>query len=171
MDAGTRIPCQWIIVGCGRLFVSRTASVSPRFASIVGPGTTPLSAKPVMLCPGANSHSTSRASIATSTRPPMRPPSSAVCARASYGYGQRVFFRQILHEDLGCASYLIAGGSEAVVVDPKWEIEDYLRVAAAHELRIAHVLETHDHADHLSGRGRLMATTAAEHRRLRDAEA
>ena len=71
-----------------------------------------------------------------------------------------MLFRQVLHEDLGCASYLIAGG-EAVVVDPKWEIEDYLALAAEQELVIGHVLETHNHADHLSGRGRLAATTGA----------
>jgi hydroxyacylglutathione hydrolase len=88
-----------------------------------------------------------------------------VYARSKYGYGERVFFRQILHEDLGCASYLIADGGDAVVVDPKWEIEDYLRIAAEQELRIAHVLETHDHADHLSGRGRLLAATGAERER------
>jgi hydroxyacylglutathione hydrolase len=72
-----------------------------------------------------------------------------------------MLFRQVLHEDLGCASYVIAGGSEAVVVDPKWEIEDYLALAAEQELAIAHVLETHNHADHLSGRGRLAAATGA----------
>jgi hydroxyacylglutathione hydrolase len=77
-----------------------------------------------------------------------------------------MFFRQVLHEDLGCASYLIAGGSEAVVVDPKWEIEDYVRIAIEHELVIAHVLETHDHADHVSGRGRLAAATGAPLREL-----
>jgi hydroxyacylglutathione hydrolase len=73
-----------------------------------------------------------------------------------------MFFRQVLHEDLGCASYVIAGGSEAVVVDPKWEIEDYLRVAIEHDLVIAHILETHDHADHVSGQGRLTAAIGAE---------
>ena len=92
--------------------------------------------------------------------------SAAACAnriqRQSDGYAQDVLFRQVLHEDLGCASYLIAGGSEAAVVDPKWEIEDYLAIAAEQELVIAHVLETHDHADHLSGRGRLVAATGAK---------
>ena len=34
-----------------------------------------------------------------------------------------MLFRQILHEDLGCASYVIADGGEAAVVDPKWQIE------------------------------------------------
>src|SRR5437763_1218003 len=37
-----------------------------------------------------------------------------------------MLFRQVLHEDLGCASYVIADGGEAAVVDPKWEIEEYL---------------------------------------------
>ena len=66
-----------------------------------------------------------------------------------------MFFRQLLHEDLGCASYVIADGGEAVVVDPKWEIEDYLRLAALHGFELRHVLETHTHADHVSGRARL----------------
>jgi hydroxyacylglutathione hydrolase len=72
-----------------------------------------------------------------------------------------VFFRQILHEDLGCASYVIAGSGEAVVVDPKLEIEDYLRLADEHGLRITRILETHDHADHVSGRARLEEATGA----------
>jgi hydroxyacylglutathione hydrolase len=72
-----------------------------------------------------------------------------------------MLFRQVLHEDLACASYVIAGGGEAAIVDPKWEIEDYLVLAEEHELRIAYVLETHNHADHLSGRGRLAEATGA----------
>jgi hydroxyacylglutathione hydrolase len=72
-----------------------------------------------------------------------------------------MLFRQILHEDLGCASYVIADDGEAAVVDPKWRIEDYLALANEHDVRIRHVLETHNHADHLSGRGRLAAATGA----------
>jgi hydroxyacylglutathione hydrolase len=72
-----------------------------------------------------------------------------------------MLFRQILHEDLGCASYVIADGGEAVVVDPKWEIEDYLRLADEHGFRITRILETHDHADHVSGRARLAEVTGA----------
>jgi hydroxyacylglutathione hydrolase len=70
-------------------------------------------------------------------------------------------FRQVLHEDLGCASYVVADGGEAAVVDPKWEIEEYLDLAREHDFRIRHVLETHNHADHLSGHGRLAAATGA----------
>jgi hydroxyacylglutathione hydrolase len=72
-----------------------------------------------------------------------------------------VFFRQVLNDDLGCASYVIADGGEAAVVDPKWEIEEYLELADGHGFRIAHILETHNHADHVSGHGRLAAATGA----------
>jgi hydroxyacylglutathione hydrolase len=72
-----------------------------------------------------------------------------------------MLFRQVLHEDLGCASYVVADGGEAAVVDPKWEIEEYLDLAREHDFRIRHVLETHNHADHVSGHGRLAAATGA----------
>src|ERR1044072_9264418 len=72
-----------------------------------------------------------------------------------------MLFRQVLPEDLGCASYLIADGGEAAVIDPKWEIEDYLALADEHNFRITHVLETHNHADHVSGKGRLRKVTGA----------
>jgi hydroxyacylglutathione hydrolase len=72
-----------------------------------------------------------------------------------------MFFRQVLQEDLACASYVIADSGEAAVVDPKWEVEDYLDLADEHDFRIAHVLETHNHADHVSGHGRLAEATGA----------
>lgn len=72
-----------------------------------------------------------------------------------------MFLRQILHDDLGCASYVIADAGEGAVVDPKWEIDDYLELADEHRFEIRHVLETHNHADHVSGRGRLRAATGA----------
>jgi hydroxyacylglutathione hydrolase len=72
-----------------------------------------------------------------------------------------MFFRQVLHEDLGCASYVVADGGQAAVIDPKWDIDDYLRLAEEHGFSIAHVLETHNHADHVSGKGRLAKATGA----------
>jgi glyoxylase-like metal-dependent hydrolase (beta-lactamase superfamily II)/rhodanese-related sulfurtransferase len=68
-----------------------------------------------------------------------------------------LIFRQLLDEDLGCASYLVGDASAgvAVVVDPPFAIEPLLEEAARHELRIVRTLETHTHADHLSGHGRL----------------
>lgn len=72
-----------------------------------------------------------------------------------------MLFRQVLHGDLGCASYVIADAGVGAVVDPKWEVEDYLALAEEHGFEIRHVLETHNHADHVSGRGRLAAATGA----------
>jgi glyoxylase-like metal-dependent hydrolase (beta-lactamase superfamily II)/rhodanese-related sulfurtransferase len=72
-----------------------------------------------------------------------------------------MFFRQVLHRDLGCASYVIADGGEGAVIDPKWEIEEYLALAEENGFEIRHVLETHNHADHVSGRGRLAEATGA----------
>jgi glyoxylase-like metal-dependent hydrolase (beta-lactamase superfamily II)/rhodanese-related sulfurtransferase len=75
-----------------------------------------------------------------------------------------MFFRQIIHEDLGCASYVVADSGEAIVVDPKWVIDDYLTIAAEARASIMHIGETHFHADHVSGRSRLAdATGAAAH--------
>jgi glyoxylase-like metal-dependent hydrolase (beta-lactamase superfamily II)/rhodanese-related sulfurtransferase len=74
-----------------------------------------------------------------------------------------MLFRQIIHEDLGCASYLVADRETgiAVVIDPQWEVEPYRRLARLHGVRIGHVLETHNHADHVSGHGRLVRQTGA----------
>jgi hydroxyacylglutathione hydrolase len=77
-------------------------------------------------------------------------------------HDRRMFFRQVLHEDLGCASYVIADGGQAAVIDPKWDIEDYLALADEHGFRIRHIVETHNHADHVSGKGRLAKATGAE---------
>jgi glyoxylase-like metal-dependent hydrolase (beta-lactamase superfamily II)/rhodanese-related sulfurtransferase len=64
-----------------------------------------------------------------------------------------LLFRQFVNEDLGCASYLVgdAETGAAVVVDPAFDIEQY----AEEGVRVERVLETHTHADHLSGHGRL----------------
>jgi glyoxylase-like metal-dependent hydrolase (beta-lactamase superfamily II)/rhodanese-related sulfurtransferase len=72
-----------------------------------------------------------------------------------------MFFRQVLHEDLGCASYVVADGGEAAVIDPKWEVEEYLALAEEHGFAVTHILETHNHADHVSGKGRLAKATGA----------
>src|SRR5437868_11292609 len=68
-----------------------------------------------------------------------------------------VIFRQFVDEDHGCASYLVGDESvgEAVLVDPAFRIEQYLEAAERHEVRLVRVLETHTHADHVSGHGRL----------------
>jgi hydroxyacylglutathione hydrolase len=74
-----------------------------------------------------------------------------------------VIFRQFVHDDLGCASYLIGDEDEGVaaVIDPKLDIDEYLRMARFLGVQIEHILETHNHADHVSGHGRLAAATGA----------
>jgi hydroxyacylglutathione hydrolase len=68
-----------------------------------------------------------------------------------------VIFRQFVDDDLGCASYLVGDEEthQAVVVDPAYAIEQYLVAAEQEGVRIVRTLETHTHADHVSGHGRL----------------
>jgi glyoxylase-like metal-dependent hydrolase (beta-lactamase superfamily II)/rhodanese-related sulfurtransferase len=68
-----------------------------------------------------------------------------------------VLFSQLLNDDLGCASYLVGceEAGEVVVVDPHLAIESILAEAERLEARIVRTLETHTHADHVSGHGRL----------------
>jgi glyoxylase-like metal-dependent hydrolase (beta-lactamase superfamily II)/rhodanese-related sulfurtransferase len=74
-----------------------------------------------------------------------------------------MLFRQITHDDLGCASYLVGdeNAGVAAVVDPRLEIDEYLRLARYAGVHIEHILETHNHADHVSGHGRLAVATGA----------
>jgi len=68
-----------------------------------------------------------------------------------------VLFKQFVDDDLGCASYLVGDehAGVAVVVDPAYRIEPYLADAERRGVWLTAVLETHTHADHVSGHGRL----------------
>ncbi len=74
-----------------------------------------------------------------------------------------MLFRQLTHDDLGCASYLVGdeGAGVAAVVDPRLDIDEYLRLARYTGVHVERILETHNHADHVSGHGRLAAATGA----------
>jgi glyoxylase-like metal-dependent hydrolase (beta-lactamase superfamily II)/rhodanese-related sulfurtransferase len=72
-----------------------------------------------------------------------------------------MIFRQFLQEDLACASYMVGDDGVVAVVDPKFGIDEYLETARYLGVRIEHILETHNHADHVSGHGRLAAATGA----------
>jgi hydroxyacylglutathione hydrolase len=67
-----------------------------------------------------------------------------------------MLFLQFVDEDLGCASYLVGDeeAGESVVVDPAYAIEQYVEAAKHHKVKLTRVLETHTHADHVSGHGR-----------------
>ena len=68
-----------------------------------------------------------------------------------------MLFQQYLDDDLGCASYVVGDedAGVAAVVDPPFAIEPLLEDAARRGVRVVRVVETHTHADHLSGHGRL----------------
>ncbi len=74
-----------------------------------------------------------------------------------------MFFRQYYLECLSHASYLIGDTTtgRAVVVDPQRDIAEYVADAELHGLRIEKVLETHFHADFLSGHLELAERTGA----------
>ncbi|MCH8902248.1 MAG: MBL fold metallo-hydrolase, partial [Chloroflexi bacterium] len=63
-----------------------------------------------------------------------------------------MYFKQFLHDDLGCSSYLIASrqSREAIVVDPQFDIQPYLDLARERGYTVAGVIDTHLHADHIS---------------------
>lgn len=63
--------------------------------------------------------------------------------------GTQIF--QVNRPARGCLSYVVASDGEAVVIDPLRHIEHYTRLAEEHGLRITRVLDTHGHADHISG--------------------
>src|SRR5919202_1806325 len=75
-----------------------------------------------------------------------------------------MLFRQFVDEGLGCGSYLVGDehAGVAVVVDPAYAIEPYLEEAERRRVRIERVLETHTHADHVSGHGRLALELGAK---------
>lgn len=75
-----------------------------------------------------------------------------------------MYFKQILDEQCGCASYLIASrqSHEAAIVDPSIATEQYDALLAERGFRLRYVIDTHVHADHVSGGRRLAARHGAE---------
>ncbi len=73
-------------------------------------------------------------------------------------------FSQHYLDCLSQASYLVGDetSGRAAVVDPRRDVDEYLAEAAEAGLRITHVIETHVHADFLSGHLELAAATGAE---------
>ncbi len=95
-----------------------------------------------------------------------------------------MFFKQIKVEGLGCLSYIIGCplDGKAFVIDPKRDVDDYIRIADENGLVIKGVIDTHVHADHISGGQELRARTGAdvyihenagvlyEHQKLKDGD-
>lgn len=95
-----------------------------------------------------------------------------------------MYFRQITVPGLGCNSYVIGcpGAREMVVVDPKRDVQDYMDISRDEGMKITRIIETHVHADHVSGNQELKSRTGAdvyfsehspvtfEHKKLREGD-
>jgi hydroxyacylglutathione hydrolase len=64
-----------------------------------------------------------------------------------------LYFRQLLHEDRSCASYLVGCPTLGLcaAIDPQGDPQWYIDAADANAMVISHVVDTHVHADHHSG--------------------
>ena len=93
-----------------------------------------------------------------------------------------MYFKQFYLNCLAHASYLIGSDGEAAVVDPQRDVDQYLDEAAAQNLKIKYIIETHLHADFVSGHRELQERSGAQiifgaqakatipHRAVRDGE-
>jgi len=93
-----------------------------------------------------------------------------------------MFFKQFYLGCLAHASYLIGSEGEAAVVDPQRDVDEYLEEGRAQGFQIKYVIETHLHADFVSGHQEIAARTGAqiifgekagvefEHRAVREGE-
>jgi glyoxylase-like metal-dependent hydrolase (beta-lactamase superfamily II)/rhodanese-related sulfurtransferase len=75
-----------------------------------------------------------------------------------------MYFKQLLNERCGCASYLIASRQThgAAIIDPAIETEPYEALLRERGFRLQYVIDTHIHADHVSGARRLVAEHGGE---------
>ena len=74
-----------------------------------------------------------------------------------------MYFKQFLDERYGCASYMVASRQthEAAIVDPSLDMEPYEAVLRERDFQLRYVIDTHVHADHLSGARQLAAKHGA----------
>src|SRR5438552_7674037 len=73
-----------------------------------------------------------------------------------------MYFKQFYLNCLAHASYLIGSDGEAAVVDPQRDVDQYIDEARAQNLQIKFIIETHLHADFVSGHRELAEKTGAE---------
>ena len=75
-----------------------------------------------------------------------------------------MFFHQRFIPGLAIASYMVGDerSQQVAVIDPTRDVQEYLDIAEREGLRISHVLETHVHADFVSGSAELKARLGDE---------
>src|SRR6266487_4410404 len=91
-------------------------------------------------------------------------PSSRACfsGQAPALPGASMYFKQFYLGCLAHASYLIGSDGEAAVVDPQRDVDQYIEEANTQGLKIRYIIETHLHADFVSGHRELAERTGAE---------
>ncbi|MBH76007.1 MAG: MBL fold metallo-hydrolase [Flavobacteriales bacterium] len=73
-----------------------------------------------------------------------------------------MYVKQIYTKCLSQASYYIESGGEAVVIDPLRDVNEYIKIADHASVKIKYVIETHFHADFVSGHLTLAKLTGAK---------
>jgi glyoxylase-like metal-dependent hydrolase (beta-lactamase superfamily II) len=72
-----------------------------------------------------------------------------------------MFIQQFFVAGLAHSSYLLGGASNCAIIDPRRDVEIYLDAAASMGMKITHILQTHLHADFVSGHLDLAEATGA----------
>jgi glyoxylase-like metal-dependent hydrolase (beta-lactamase superfamily II)/rhodanese-related sulfurtransferase len=75
-----------------------------------------------------------------------------------------MYFKQIVVPGMGCFSYVIGcpQAKAMAVIDPKRDVQDYLDISRQEGMKITHIIDTHVHADHVSGNQELRSHTGAD---------
>ncbi len=73
-----------------------------------------------------------------------------------------MYFKQFYLGCLSHASYYLGSEGEAAIIDPQRDVQQYIDEAEAQGQRIKYIIETHSHADFVSGHVELAAKTGAE---------
>lgn len=75
-----------------------------------------------------------------------------------------MWFETIIREETGCATYMVGcqRTNECLIFDPLWDIQPYLDIAKKKKSKMRYVVDSHSHADQISGARRLVKETGAE---------
>jgi glyoxylase-like metal-dependent hydrolase (beta-lactamase superfamily II) len=75
-----------------------------------------------------------------------------------------MWFESVVRTETGCATYVVGAleTGECAVFDPLWDVQPCLAAARRRSSRVRYVIDSHTHADHVSGARRLAAATGAE---------
>lgn len=75
-----------------------------------------------------------------------------------------MWFETIIREETGCAAYMVGcqRTGDCMVFDPLWDVQPYIDMAKDKKSKLRYVIDSHSHADHVSGARRLAQMTGAE---------